>query len=159
MTDAVQIALLVIGALLVGALIPLILSASALLRQTRQTLRRVEARVDEVGTQAQQVLTRADQIAAALQEELPTLRRTSARLDELGGQVERLTQTVRKVQAVSATLGPAVAAGLQAYRAVAAARGNGAAPASPDDAGGETPPDLPPEVSVAILEQLQRDAE
>jgi uncharacterized protein YoxC len=153
-TESAQIALLVIMALLVGALVPLLISASATLRQARETLRVLETRAVEVGDKTSRVLERADRIAAGLEQELPALHRTSDRLDQLGTQVEQLTDTVRKVQAVSATVGPAMAAGFQAYRAVCAARTEQAS--AEQDAEGNQ--ELPQAVSDAILAQVKKDA-
>lgn len=149
MSDGVQIALIVLLALLVGSLLPVMLSAHGLIKQARQTLVVVEERSLTLTQNAEELLTKADQIAEDVQKELPTLQRTAQRVDELGGSLETLTETVRKVQAAGNILGPAIAAGLNAYRTVKQAQNNQAA--SSDD--------LPEAVTDAILAEIKAKAE
>ncbi len=113
-----QIALVVLLALLVGALLPLLLSAFSLIKQAKKTLIVLEERSVALTESTEQVLKRVDSIAVSVEAELPSLQRTSQRIDELGGSIETLTETVHKVQAMGNILGPAVAAGLNAYRIV-----------------------------------------
>lgn len=148
MTDGVQIALIVLLALLVGALLPLLVSAFSLIKRAKQTLTVIEQQAVTLTDNTSQVLARVETIAEGVQEELPTLRRTSQRVDELGTSIERLTETVQKIQAAGQILGPAIAAGLNAYRAV---RQNQPA-VGPDDA-------LPEAVTDAILDEIKAQAE
>ena len=151
MIPGIQIALVVLAALLVGALLPLLWSTLALVRRAQVTLVTLEERTLEIGEKTAVILGRAEHIAGAVEQDLPTLHRTADRVERLGRSVEQLAQTVRKIQAVSATIGPAIAAGLQAYRLVAAARAG-----QPGDRPDATPaPDLPAEVTDAILEQIK----
>lgn len=161
MTDSVQIVLIVLLALLVGALLPLLLSAFALMKQARKTLGLLEERSSTLTIKADQVLARVDRIAQDVQEELPTLQRTSQRMDQLGESIEKLTETVHKVQAAGNILGPAIAAGLNAYRLVKSGQQDqqpgaapGAAPGAPAD-----PDSLPEAVTDAILAEIKAKAE
>lgn len=148
MSDGVQIALIVLLALLVGSLLPVMISAHSLIKQARQTLVVVEERSLTLTQNAEELLTKADQIAEDVQKELPTLQRTAQRVDELGGSIETLTETVRKIQAAGNIVGPAIAAGLNAYRTVKQAQTNQAA--SSDD--------LPEAVTDAILAEIKSKA-
>lgn len=152
--DGIQIALIVLLALLVGALLPLLLSALVLMKQARRTLVVLQERSIAFTEKTDKVLARVDHIAEGVQGELPTLRRTSQRVDQLGDSIEKLTETVRKVQAAGNILGPAIAAGINAYRLVKSGQQPGSTPAGPVD-----PNALPEAVTDAILAEIQAKAE
>ncbi|MFH2008216.1 MAG: hypothetical protein ABI333_16655 [bacterium] len=149
MSHSVQIALVALVALLVGASLPLLWSAFLLLRRARETLTVLETQTRDLGARTAALMERVEHIAVGVEKELPTLRRTAERVDGLGSSLEQLTETVRKIQAFTAIIGPALAAGVQAFRAVQAVR----TPA----AEGEADP-LPEAVSDAILAKLQAQA-
>lgn len=158
MTDGVQIALVVLLALIVGALLPLVLSALALMKQAKKTLVLLEERSLTLTTKADQALARVDHIAREVQGEVPTLQRTSQRVDQLGDSIEKLTETVNKVQAAGKVLGPAIAAGLNAYRLVKSGQQPGAEPGAAPGAPPE-PDALPLAVTDAILAEIKSKAE
>ncbi len=130
MPDGLQIAVVVLVALLVGALLPLVFSAFALVKQARRTLADLTRRTIAISERGEQVLSHVEKIAEGVEGELPTLRQTSQRIHELGTSIEQLTSTVHKIQAAGTILGPAIAAGLNAYRVVREAQEQTSSPAA-----------------------------
>jgi len=149
-SEGLQIALIVLLALFVGALLPLAISAFGLVKQAKKTLVVLEERSLSLTVKADAALGRANQIADAVQKELPSLQRAAQRVDELGGALDKLNETVRKVQAAGNIVGPAIAAGLNAYRLVK--KGQNAQPVDGSD-------DLPEAVADAILAEIKSQAE
>jgi len=160
-SGSIQIAIVVLLALLVGAMLPLLLSALALVKQARQTLALLEKKSVELTQKVDHARGRVDHIAEGVEQELPTMQRTSGQVSQLGDSIEKLTQTVNKVQAAGNIIGPAIAAGLNAYRLVKSGQ-PGAPPPGPkptDPTGPADPDELPTAVTDAILAEIKAQAE
>jgi uncharacterized protein YoxC len=157
--SSIQIAIVVLLALFVGAMLPLVFSALAFLKQARKSLVMLEEKSVTLSVKADQALARVNRIAEGVQEELPTLQRTSQRVNELGDSLDKLTDTVKKVQAAGNILGPALAAGLNAYRLVKSGQQPGSPSAGSDPTGPVDPNELPIAVTDAILAEIKAKAE
>jgi uncharacterized protein YoxC len=162
MSGPIQIAIVVLLALLVGAMLPLLLSAFGLVKQTRKTLATLEERSVTLTLKADQALAQVNLIAEEVHKELPTLQRTSQQVSQLGDSIEKLTTTVHKIQAAGNIIGPAIAAGLNAYRLVKSGQPGehpSATPTGSDPAGPADPDELPTAVTDAILAEIKAQAE
>ena len=118
--SAAVIALLVLVSVLAGALLPLIL-------QARTTLRSVQAVLDEGRPKLLQTLDELSQaahqvkaVAADVEEAAPQITAFLDTLGEVRETIEQVQGTVRSASTVAAAIGPAVAAAVQAFRAIRA---------------------------------------
>ncbi|BDG04762.1 hypothetical protein [Anaeromyxobacter oryzae] len=114
-TESWGTALLVLGAVLVGAAIPVLVQLRATLRAMDETLRRSGARLDEALAATVVAAGRIDALVVRLQE--------GGRIEQLvdgvadvSRMVSQLRDTLRVASAVGAAVGPAVAAAIHAFR-------------------------------------------
>jgi hypothetical protein len=119
--ESAVIALVVLAALLVGALLPLLF-------QARATLRSVQRLVDTAGPQMVRTLTALDAAAGDVRSLTRTAEAGGPTLNAFFEAVAGLTTTANQMRgalktasAVGAAIGPAVVAAVQGYRAVRAA--------------------------------------
>ncbi len=159
MAGPVQIAIVVLLALLVGATLPVLLSALGLIKQARQTLATLEDKSAGLTQKVDQALVRVDRIAQGVEQELPALQQTSQQVSQLGDSIEKLTDTVKKIQAAGNIIGPAIAAGLNAYRLVKSGQQPGSPSTGSDPTGPADPDELPTAVTDAILAEIKTQAE
>jgi hypothetical protein len=125
--DPWQATLLVLIALVVGALLPAVVQLSLALRAARRSAAQAERTLAVVGEAAQRI----ERIAGRL-EQGGRVDRLVDGIDSLSRTVTRLQETVRVASAVGAAVAPAVGAAVRAWRGPA----DGAAP---DDADGSQP--------------------
>jgi hypothetical protein len=111
-----QTALLVIGALLVGALLPAIVQLRLSLRALGAATERISAQAGEALEAVTATPRRLDRLTARL-EEGQRVEGLLAGIDSLSRTVVQLQETVRVASAVGAAVGPAIGAAVRAWRA------------------------------------------
>lgn len=148
MTESAQVVLIAVAALLVGVLIPVLLSLRSLIKRAEDTLDKLEGDTRQVLGQTSAVLERAGRISDDLVEGSGKTTELFDAVEEFGHSVRNLSHVVRQATAVSASVGPALAAAVTAYRASkqqqAAGDGNGSEPYAPEPEPGYAPGEAPP---------------
>jgi hypothetical protein len=130
--DGWQTALLVIAALLAGALLPAIVQLWLSLRALSAAADRISARAEEALAAVTATAQRLDRLSARL-EQGRRLDHLLDGIDSLSRTVVQLNDAVRVASAVGAAVGPAIGAAVRAWRSTqptdgdAPAEGNGAA--------------------------------
>ncbi|MGM0576909.1 MAG: DUF948 domain-containing protein [Myxococcota bacterium] len=117
MTESIQIVLIALAALLIGVLIPVLLSIRSLVKRTEETVRRLDDDAHRVLGQSSSILERADHLASHLEKGGGTVDEVLATTEEFTHSVRALSETIRKATAVSASVGPAMVAAVTAFRA------------------------------------------
>lgn len=149
MTDAAQVALLVLAGLFVGLLIPLVVSARALFKRTDKTLERLEPKLTETLEEVRTLVRRSDALVESFGSSAPKLALLADRLDRFADGLDGARSSSVMARAAGSALGAALAAGWSTYlahRHMTSADNDelDAQDAEPDEAVASAP-DAPPE--------------
>lgn len=117
MTDAAQVALLVLAGLLTGLLIPVLLSARSFFRRTERLVEEVEPKLDEALVDLRALVRRGDTLVESLEPAVPRATHVIESLDRLADGIEDLRESSALARSIGRAIGPAVIAAWSAYRA------------------------------------------
>lgn len=106
----------VLGALFVGASIPALVTAWLALRRIGRAVETLEPVVTGLAREASLVVARAGRILGELEEGALAARDLGKTLREVDQALDRLRGAFQVASAVGSTIGPAIVAGVQAYR-------------------------------------------
>jgi hypothetical protein len=131
-----QLAIVLLLAVLVGALIPVLFQLASLMREAKHRLRTTGRRLDDALEEIRMTLTRINRVTSGLdgsEHEIAGLVDTFGELNQV---LRNLTTTAKVASAAGAAIGPAIAAAVRALR-----EGDGEdAAASPEAAVHDTQP-------------------
>lgn len=119
-----------IGALLVGALLPLLVEARAVLRSTRSLVEAATPKVLATLDEAKGAAAHVNRIADALEPAAPRVAELAETAASLSASLERLKSGLE----LAATVGPAVMAAIKAFHAARAAHADAQDPNAHGDA-------------------------
>lgn len=125
MAESVQVAVVVVFALLVGVSIPVLLSLRGLLKNAAHAVGTLERRVDDTLEKANTILGRLDVLTEPLEEGTEGVHNVVTTVNELSRTLLQIQRTLRVATAAAAAVGPAV-------MAFARAVGDGAGKEAPD---------------------------
>ena len=139
MNDTIGLFVLLLLAVLVGAVIPVLYQTVQTLRSARQFLDITGKRLEEALREFTQATARINRIAATFETEAERLRPALEAAASIGKTVERVRDSVRTASVAVTALAPAFVAGMRAFMARddagggddAAARGAGPAGGAP----------------------------
>lgn len=129
--EVASVAILVLVAVLTGALLPLLFQARATLRSAQNVLDDSRPKLLRTLDELQLVTKEVRALAADVEAARPQVTEFMNSLTGLTQTLNQLQSTVRSASAIGAAVGPAVAAAVQAFRAI---RADDAADAAADDA-------------------------
>lgn len=132
MTESVQIAIVVVFALLVGVSIPVLLSLRSLFQSSARAIGTIEKRVDETLDKANSILGRLDTLTAPLEDGTEGVHNVVTTVNELSRTLLQAQRTLRLATAAAAAVGPAIVAFTRAM-------GDGCAEAEAPEAGDYDP--------------------
>ena len=115
MNDTIGLFVLLLLAVLVGAVIPVLYQTVQTLRSARQFLDLTGKRLDEALREFTQATARINRIAATVEAEAERLRPAIEAAASIGKTVERVRDTVRTASVAVAALAPAFLAGMRAF--------------------------------------------
>lgn len=138
MAESVQIALVVVFALLVGVSIPVLMSLRSLLKNSAKAVGSLQKRVGETLDHANAILGRFDLLSKELEGSTEGVRNIVTTVNELSATLLQAQRTLRLATAVAASVGPAVAAFAHALGS------NGGAGAHDDPESGAYDPEAEP---------------
>jgi uncharacterized protein YoxC len=127
MIDTTGLVVVLLVAVLVGALIPVLYQTVQTLRSARQFLDITGKRLDEALREFTQATARINRIAATVETEAERLRPAIEAAASIGKTVERVRDSVRTASVAVTALAPAFLAGMRAFMD----RGDDAAGGSP----------------------------
>lgn len=110
-----QTAVVVVVALVAGAMLPVLAQLSMMLRSSRAALERTSARLDRALDAVTATAERLDRATVGLDER--RIRALMEAFDSLARTVSQVRDSVRVASAVGAAVGPAVGAAVRAWRA------------------------------------------
>lgn len=139
MMESAQVALLVLGGVLIGLLIPVLLSARAALKQATALLKHVDEKLGKVLDEAHATLERTEKVAAELEAGAPAARRFFTTLDETTRSLKKVQSLASTAGAIGAAVGPAVAAAVRSLSASAPVASTASEPPVPDKREEENP--------------------
>jgi uncharacterized protein YoxC len=114
MAESVQVAAVVIFAILVGALLPVLFSVRTLLKRTARAVGTMERRLDDTLEKTNTILARVDLLTEGVEDGVPAVRNVVQLVNELSETLLQAQKAVRLATAVAASVGPAVAAFVRA---------------------------------------------
>lgn len=116
MEESVQVVLVALGALLVGAIVPVLIALTGTLKQTRRTMQNVEKHAMPAIDHANAVLNNVDQVMGDLRRGSNSVANISQILEDLTTSLTRVHRSVKIAAAVGASVAPAIVAGVRALR-------------------------------------------
>jgi len=116
MAESVQVAAVVIFALLVGACVPVLLSLRTLLQRSARAVSSLEGRVGQTLDRANTILGRVDTLTKELEGSAEGVHNIVTTVNELSATLLQAQRTLRMATAVAAAAGPAVAAFVHALK-------------------------------------------
>jgi uncharacterized protein YoxC len=125
MIDTTGLFVLLLLAVLVGAVIPVLYQTVQTLRSARQFLDLTGKRLDEALREFTQATARINRIAATVEAETERLRPAIEAAASIGKTVERVRDSVRTASVAVTALAPAFLAGMRAFMARDDAGGSG----------------------------------
>ncbi len=120
MSDSNQLALIVLAAILTGALLPLLVAATLLVGTLRKRAGEIGQRLAATLGHAESTLRRLDQVSAGLEGSDKEIRDLREVIGEVTVTARALHRNLRTAGAVAAALGPATAAFVRGLGAAAA---------------------------------------
>src|SRR5262245_3969564 len=117
MNDTTGMFVLLLLAVLVGAVIPVLYQTVQTLRSARQFLDLTGKRLDEALREFTQATARINRIAATVETEAERLRPALEAAASIGKTVERVRDSVRTASVAVSALAPAFVAGMRAFMA------------------------------------------
>jgi uncharacterized protein YoxC len=137
MSDTTGLFILLLLAVLVGAVIPVLYQTVQTLRSARQFLDVTGKRLDEALREFTEATTRINRIAATVEEEGQRLRPAIEAVASIGKTVEKVRDSVRIASVAVTALAPAFLAGMRAFMdRDDAPGGEAAAPGAPPSSHG-----------------------
>lgn len=116
MNETLLVAVVVLFALLVGALLPVLMSVRSFLRRTERAVGSLERLAGETLERTNTILGRVDHLAREVEAGSPGLRNVVAVVNDLSETLMRTEKSLRLFLAVGASVGPAVAAFVRTMR-------------------------------------------
>ena len=138
-----QVAVLVLVAVLVGALLPMLVQLYSVLHTLRQVVDKVSKDAEEMTKSIHRTADRVDRITAAMEKD-GKVEQVMDGITALSAMVLQLRDTVKVASAVGAAVVPAVGAAVRAWHGA-----HEGAHVSPERSGGEDPPAAEPRKEVA----------
>jgi uncharacterized protein YoxC len=136
MSDTTGLFILLLLAVLVGAVIPVLYQTVHTLRGARQFLELTGRRLDEALREFTEATARINRIAAAVEQEGERLRPAIEAAASIGKTVEKVRDSVRTASVAVTALAPAFLAGMRAFMDRDDAPGGEAVPGAPPSQGG-----------------------
>jgi uncharacterized protein YoxC len=138
-----QVAVLVLAAVLVGALLPMLVQLYSVLHVLHRVVDKVARDAEEMTKSIHRTADRVDRITAALEKD-DKIEKAMEGIAALSAMVLQLRDTVKVASAVGAAVVPAVGAAVRAWHGA-----HEGGHASPERSGGEDPPAAEPRKEVA----------
>jgi uncharacterized protein YoxC len=145
MTESVQIILVALAALLLGILIPVLMSVRSTLKRIERSVETLEGRAVKVLDQSSGILTDVNEVTAAAKGGSGSIAHFSEALEDFADSLAKMQKSVRVATAVGASIAPAVMAAVKSFR------GGGGEPAHPPMPVGAPVPGAPPGADIEEL--------
>jgi len=110
-----QIVIVILGAVLVGAMLPVLFQLYATLREVRSNIERLGPKVDRTLTEVQEVSQRLNRTGASVEQGVEQVKSVVSTAGEIGRLVQQIKGSVRTAAAVGGAVGPAIVAAIRAF--------------------------------------------